>query len=113
MKFIAGFFILALMVIGAQGAIIDTINAMPGNTWLRLPENGSKPITRSSSNVMHYDGDSLGYLWGTCHAGHHNDLWAFNLAANRCDLSPSTLGTGDGIFLECARLDRWCERAGF
>jgi len=67
----------------APAAIIDTINAMPDNTWLQLPQNGPQPITRSSSNVMHYDGDSVGYLWGTCHAGPHNDLWAFNLAANR------------------------------
>ena len=74
---------MAFLAASAGATIIDTINAMPDNTWLRLPNNGAQPITRSGSNPMHYDGDSVGYLWGTCHAGYHNDLWAFNLSANQ------------------------------
>jgi hypothetical protein len=76
--------LLTLIAVGSlSAAIIDTVRSMPDNSWIMLPENGPKPITRSSSNRMHYDGDSVGYLWGCSHADNHNDLWSFNVATNK------------------------------
>jgi hypothetical protein len=75
--------VLVLLAPTVMSAVIDDITAMPDNSWLMLPDEGSKPKVRSSSPVMFYDGDSVGYLWGCSHAKPDNDLWSFNLAANR------------------------------
>ncbi len=68
---------------GAAPAVNPRVAAMKGNSWLKLPTPKVHPITRSSSPWMPYaSAAGVGLLWGCSHAGHHNDVWTYDLARN-------------------------------
>ena len=59
------------------------VAAMKANSWIRLPTQSDRPISRSSSPWMPYVPEAgVAILWGCSHVGHHNDVWTYDLSQN-------------------------------